>query len=113
MWWVAVDRPNQLFCAERKAGYDLAPGVHLPAPMGIGCWSWGNTAFWNDTWTDADEAEARGAYRCVSAWNLVPAGVCGRNLCAACDSQGSSTHRGTGAAEAVCAISPHPSRCVG
>mmetsp|Transcript_5864 Transcript_5864/g.11177 ORF Transcript_5864/g.11177 Transcript_5864/m.11177 type:complete len:391 (-) Transcript_5864:243-1415(-) len=45
--------------------------LELPTPMGIGCWSWGNTSFWNDTWTDSDDKAARAAFRAAMANNIV------------------------------------------
>ena len=39
--------------------------------MGIGCWSWGNTTFWNDSWGAKDEAAARAAFRTAMQNDIV------------------------------------------
>ena len=59
----------------RAADVDASPlrlgSVELPTPLGIGCWSWGNTAFWNDSWGPADEAAARAAFRAAMQNDIV------------------------------------------
>jgi len=49
---------------ERHTGMMLGE-LELESPIGVGCWSWGNTAFWNDSWSPSDAANAEGAFKCV------------------------------------------------
>mmetsp|Transcript_39807 Transcript_39807/g.55280 ORF Transcript_39807/g.55280 Transcript_39807/m.55280 type:complete len:393 (+) Transcript_39807:74-1252(+) len=52
-----------------QTGYKLGP-LELSSPLGVGCWSWGNTSFWSDSWTSSDEAQARGAFRAALENNI-------------------------------------------
>eukprot|EP00240_Pyramimonas_obovata_P005091 CAMPEP_0118921354 /NCGR_PEP_ID=MMETSP1169-20130426/676_1 /TAXON_ID=36882 /ORGANISM="Pyramimonas obovata, Strain CCMP722" /LENGTH=394 /DNA_ID=CAMNT_0006862067 /DNA_START=34 /DNA_END=1218 /DNA_ORIENTATION=- len=52
------------------SGFKLGT-LELPEPMGIGCWSWGNTTFWNDSWGEKDEAAARAAFRVAMQNDIV------------------------------------------
>lgn len=43
-----------------------ASGVAVPV-LGLGCWAWGNTTYWANDWTAADEEAARSAVNAALA----------------------------------------------
>ena len=77
----ATEEPYVLGGARAAAG--AQPLVELPnGPMGLGCWSWGNTSFWNDgDWTPEMRAAASETYDAASAaglrfWDTAEACTC-------------------------------------